>query len=434
MSGPLPEHALKRLLGDAEPLLAELQPPAQIGKYTIVREVGRGGMGVVYEALDPDLKRRVALKVIAAPALSSETQRARFHREALAVARLNHPNIAAVHDVIDGAIVLQYVDGAPLSALPAQDPRRLVTLIRDAALAVHYAHQHDIVHRDLKPHNLMVEGERVMVMDFGLAKVTAVGASLSLSGHLLGTPAYMAPEQASGRGHDVDAQTDVYGLGATLYELLTGRPPFADTDLVRLLRRVVEDQPIAPRALRPDLPRDLDTIVRKCLAKEKPQRYASAAALAQDLSRWLEHRPVLARRPSLCYRAAKLVARHRALATVAALGLLAFAFAWSETAKRTAAQNALRSSELWSRPRFTDAQTHLRLGDTEQAQQRVADGIGACRAYLARHDAAHVHFFLGRLLRVSQQRDEARRELDRAADAALHEARSSSCCSPARWP
>ncbi|MFO0985631.1 MAG: serine/threonine-protein kinase, partial [Planctomycetota bacterium] len=307
MSGPLPEHALKRLLGDAEPLLAELQPPAQIGKYTIVREVGRGGMGVVYEALDPDLKRRVALKVIAAPALSSETQRARFHREALAVARLNHPNIAAVHDVIDGAIVLQYVDGAPLSALPAQDPRRLVTLIRDAALAVHYAHQHDIVHRDLKPHNLMVEGERVMVMDFGLAKVTAVGASLSLSGHLLGTPAYMAPEQASGRGHDVDAQTDVYGLGATLYELLTGRPPFADTDLVRLLRRVVEDQPIAPRALRPDLPRDLDTIVRKCLAKEKPQRYASAAALAQDLSRWLEHRPVLARRPSLCYRAAKLV-------------------------------------------------------------------------------------------------------------------------------
>src|SRR5262249_1995955 len=200
--------------------------PDPAGRYRVVREVGRGGMGVVYEAEDLHLHRRVALKVLAAP---EPAPAARLQREALAAARLSHPNIAAIYDASPEAIAMQFVAGHPLAEEPRGDVRRIVRLLRDAARAVHYAHGEGIVHRDLKPTNLLVEGDTVFVVDFGLAKDEAVDASRSASGGLLGTPSFMAPEQTQGR--PADARTDVWALGATLHAALTARPPLAPPHL-----------------------------------------------------------------------------------------------------------------------------------------------------------------------------------------------------------
>src|SRR5262245_45437513 len=176
-------------------------------------------MGIVYEAEDRELGRRVALKVLPDGEESAEL-RARFAREAQAAARLAHPNIAAVHDATPRWISMQLVDGRPLSEVPSSERRRIVALVRDAARAVQHAHDHGIVHRDLKPSNLLVAGDHVWIVDFGLAKNAAADASISVSGSILGTPAFMAPEQARGRHDSADARTDVYGLGATLYASL----------------------------------------------------------------------------------------------------------------------------------------------------------------------------------------------------------------------
>ena len=259
MSAPLPQHALLKLLAEAVQGTPE---PARLGRYRIVREVGRGGMGTVHEALDLDLGRRVALKVLTQP-LADERALDRLVREARAAARLDHPGIAAVYEAGPGWIALRFVDGVPLSRRLRGDVRTAVGHVRDAALAVHAAHEQGVVHRDLKPANLLIEGERVVVTDFGLAKDAASTGEPSLSGHVLGTPAYMAPEQARGEVQAVDARTDVWGLGATLYDLLAGRAPFAADDVPSQLRAVVEDEPRPLRALRPEVPRDLATIVHK---------------------------------------------------------------------------------------------------------------------------------------------------------------------------
>ncbi len=297
----LPRHALERLYDVGKPLCAEGGLDAvDLGRYQLGRELGRGGMGVVYEAHDPELGRRVALKVLSRAAGLSTEARLRFAREAKAAAQLTHPNIAAVYDATPEAIAMQLIDGVALSALAGTDPRDLSELVRDAALAVHTAHQQGIVHRDLKPANLMVErraGQRphVYVMDFGLAKAADLDASLSSSGGVLGTPHYMAPEQAAGRGAEVDARSDVYSLGATLFSVLAGRPPFEGDDVYEVLRRTVEEEPPDVRRLAPAVDGDLATIVAKCLRKEPEARYPSALALASDLDRWLRGEPVVAR-------------------------------------------------------------------------------------------------------------------------------------------
>jgi tetratricopeptide (TPR) repeat protein/predicted Ser/Thr protein kinase len=424
---PLPEHAIEKLLGDAAPLLDAVAQ--ERGKYRIVRELGRGGMGIVYEAEDTELARRVALKVLALPAGAGPDVRERFQREALAAARLNHPNIAAVYEARGDLIAMQLVDGVPMSRLPRGDRRRIAALVRDAARAVHYAHERGIVHRDLKPHNLLVEGERVVVTDFGLAKELAVDSSLSVSGHLLGTPAYMAPEQAEGRVHDVDPRTDVYGLGATLYDLLAGRPPFVERDAVRLLRRIAEDEPPRLRALAPDVPHDLETIVRKCLAKEPPRRYPTAAALADDLERWLTGAPVHAQPPSLRYRLGKFVRRRRGVLAVAGVAslLLLGSLAWSlhERGQRAASNDAIALSVQVAQV-LDDARTFMRLGEVERAHERLDQGIAACTEFLERRDVATAHFLLGRLLRARNQPAAGLTELDRAIalDPALTAARA----------
>jgi serine/threonine-protein kinase len=422
VSGDVPDHALKRLLADSEPLLERMS------KYRIVRLIGRGGMGVVYEAFDEELKRSVALKLLEGAAASNASLRERMLREARSAARLGHPNIAAVYDAGEGWIAMRLVAGRALHEAPPADVATRVRRIRDAALAVQHAHEAGIVHRDLKPHNLLLEGERIFVTDFGLAKELAVDSSLSLSGHVLGSPSYMAPEQAQGRVHAIDARTDVFGLGATLFHLLSGRPPFVEEDIVRLLRRIVEDEPPSLATLAADVPRDLETIVRKCLEKDPARRYATALALSEDLDRWLRGEPVLARRPSMTYRAGKFARRHRALVLLSAGSALALAVvgaaAWKERAAKNASTSALDLATLVQNV-LDDDDRYQRTAQLEEGAARLDEGVAACEAFLARNDVGRGHLLLGRLLRRSGKTDRAKRSLDRALelDPALAEAR-----------
>jgi tetratricopeptide (TPR) repeat protein/predicted Ser/Thr protein kinase len=423
VSEPLPPSARARLLADAR-VLADARGPTQEpgvllhGRYRLVRELGRGGMGVVHEAEDVALRRRVALKVLVLPAHSGPGLASEVLREARAAARLSHPNIAAVYDAHDDAIAMQLVDGSPLSEIERPDVRRLAGWIRDAALAVHYAHEQGIVHRDLKPHNLMIEGERVVVMDFGLAKELALDASASVSKSVVGTPSYMPPEQAGGRAREVDARSDVYALGATLYDRLAGRPPFVAPDLVSLLRAVVEDEPAPLVSLAPDVPRDLALIVHRALEKEKERRYATARELADDLGRWLAGEPVRARPPSLRYRLGKLVRRHRALvASGTALAVVALAaLAWNaaERARRSATEQALDLVEHVNLL-LDNAEERVRE-DAADADALLDRGIAACEAFLAVHESPLVRAKLGRLLRERRRFPEAQAAFDRALE------------------
>ncbi|MGE3353137.1 MAG: protein kinase, partial [Planctomycetota bacterium] len=343
---------------------------------------------------------------------------------------LRHPHIAAIHDAAADYISMQLVTGAPLDAIDRGERRLLVELLRDAARAVHHAHEQGIVHRDLKPSNLLVEGRHVFVVDFGLAKELAHDAqqSLSLSGAVLGTPSFMPPEQALGRGELVDARSDVYALGATLYRCLCGRPPFADQDLPTLLRRIVEDDPPPP-----GVDRDLDLVILKCLQKEPAQRYPTAQALADDLDRWLRNEPVTARRPSFGYRLRKHLQRRGALLRAAALTALAAVLltalilgpiALRESAGRRAAGEAVALSEHATAV-LQDAVIYTRLGDLPSAHAALDRGIERAREFLARHDIARVHHLLSRLLRARGRDGEALVELQAAiaGDPTLTEAR-----------
>lgn len=428
MSDELPPHALERLLRDVADGDAPRDDALVLGRYRLVREIGHGGMGVVFEAFDVELHRRVAVKRLRAADLDGEASK-RLQREARAAARLDHPHIAAVLDVGSDVFVMQFVDGVALDVAVAGAATKAARFVRDAARAVHFAHEHGIVHRDLKPQNLLVAGDRVFVTDFGLAKdLRDLDARTSRSGHVLGTPETMAPEQAEGRVHDVDARTDVWGLGATLYRVLGGEPPFRGDDVVAVLRAIVESEPRRLRALRPQIPRDLENVVTKCLAKAKDQRYASAAALADDLDRWLEGRPVLARAPSRLRRVSRFVARHRAWsafsAALLAVVLVVAALAWHERSRRAASDEALALSELVGVV-LQDAALEQRLGDVASARARLDEGIAACRAFAESHEVAHARYLLGKLLRVRGDADAALAELDAALamEPALIEAR-----------
>ena len=303
MSHDLTRRAVDRLLEVGAPLRDAPEPGlVDLERYEVRGVLGRGGMGVVYEAWDKDLERPIALKVLSQTGGLSPAARQRFLREAKAAARLVHPHIASVYDATPEAIAMQRIEGETLADRIFDDPRELAALIRDAALAIHFAHGEGIIHRDLKPANLMVEpGDRphVYVMDFGVAKERSVDASISLTESVIGTPGFMAPEQAAGRLGDVGPPTDVYGLGATLYACLSGRPPFDDDDVYSILRRVCEEEPRPLREIARRVDADLATVVAKCMAKDPQRRYGSALALASDLDRWLRGEPIQARPPSL---------------------------------------------------------------------------------------------------------------------------------------
>jgi serine/threonine protein kinase/Flp pilus assembly protein TadD len=338
-----------------------------LGDFRILREVGRGGMGIVYEAQQISLKRRVALKVLPFAGTLDPKQLQRFHNEAQAAAGLHHTNIVPVHFVgcergvhfyamqfIDGqtlAEVLRQLRQPPADPQSAADPqpttlygaagvttrsvdsapvrraehrRWVARLGEQAAEALHHAHELGVIHRDVKPGNLMLDGRgNLWVTDFGLAHVQS-DASLTASGDLVGTLRYMSPEQALAKRVLIDQRTDVYSLGATLFELLTLRPPFDGADRQELLRQIAFEEPEAPRRLDKAIPAELETIVLKALEKNPADRYATAQELADDLRRFLDDRPIKARRPSWRQVAAKWARRHRGVACAGAamLGML----------------------------------------------------------------------------------------------------------------
>jgi hypothetical protein len=278
--------------------------PARVfGDYELLDEIGRGGMGVVYRARQVSLDRLVALKMILPGELTGPEDLQRFHTEAEATARLQHPGIVRVHDVgeIDGKLYysMDYIDGPSLSKRLASGPlpgRVAAGYVAAVAHAIHHAHRNGFLHRDIKPSNILLDADDYPhVTDFGLAKKIDGDSQRTRTGTILGTPSYMAPEQASGKIHELGPACDVYGLGALLYELLTGRPPFRSETALDTLEEVIDRDPVPPRLLNAKVDHDLETICLKCLEKQPRDRYGSAEELAKDLERYLKGDSILAR-------------------------------------------------------------------------------------------------------------------------------------------
>jgi WD40 repeat protein len=277
--------------------------PKPFGDYELLEEIARGGMGIVYKARQKSLDRIVAIKMLLFGPMASQAVIRRFRVEAVAAGGLHHPNIVTIHEVgiHDGQhfLVMDYVDGPTLAAFVQHrplPPRRAAEFTRTIAQAIEYAHGSGILHRDLKPSNILItQSEIPRVTDFGLARRIEGDSSLTVSGHPLGSPSYMPPEQASARGGKVGPRSDVYGLGATLYHLLAGHPPFQGDSIAHTLDQVLHQEPVSPRLLNPRTPEDLETICLKCLQKDPNQRFASAAELADELDRFLAGEPIRSR-------------------------------------------------------------------------------------------------------------------------------------------
>jgi serine/threonine-protein kinase len=302
----------------------------RIPGYEVEAILGRGGMGIVYKARDLSLNRLVALKMLLAGSYAGAAERGRFVREAEAVAGLRHANIVQVHGAGDHEgrpyYTMEYVEGGSLAQMLAGTPqpaRQAAALVATLAEAAQVAHRGGIVHRDLKPANILLTADGTPKMaDFGLARHFDGGPGLTLTGARLGTPSYMAPEQATGDVHRIGPAADVYSLGAILYEMLTGRPPFRGETAAETERQLTADEPVPPTRLNPTVPRDLETICLKCLHKDPQRRYATAAALADDLGRFQRDEPIAARPAGLPERTARWVRRHPAHSAMLAASLL----------------------------------------------------------------------------------------------------------------
>jgi serine/threonine protein kinase len=412
-----PEHAdtLRRLL----PLLEVLDdlgnssgssrprgvPEAlgELGDFRLRREIGRGGMGVVYEAEQISLRRRVALKVLPFAAALDPRQLQRFQKEAQAAAHLHHTNIVPVHAIgLDRGFpfyAMQLIDGQSLAevirTLRHEGPSRPDTLRAalaseashqapsyfravarlgvQAAEALDYAHEQGVIHRDIKPANLLLDSAgQLWVADFGLARFRAEPA-LSASGDVVGTLRYMSPEQALAKRALVDHRSDIYGLGVTLYEALTLEPAFPAVDREELLRQIAAGQPRPPRRINPALPTELETLVLKAMAPEPEGRYATAGEMADDLRRFLEDRPVLARKPSLGFRAARWARRHQPL-MAAAVGVLLLALAGFITATLLLWQAHQDKEKALIQARAGEAEARAQRRRAEENFRRALEG------------------------------------------------------------
>jgi predicted Ser/Thr protein kinase/tetratricopeptide (TPR) repeat protein len=306
------------------------RPPVLPDDYEVVRELGSGGMGVVYLARQKSLERLVAVKVLRPGAATFGRVVQRFLEEARHLARLRHANIVSIHEVgragEEPYFTMDYVEGEPLAALLARErlsPSRALALWKQAAEGVGHAHTQGIIHRDLKPGNILVDARgRAYVTDFGLARDMTQASRLTHTGEILGTPAYMAPEQARGQGSLVGEATDVHALGAILYEMLTGRPPYGNDAPVDVLVRVLKEEPLAARRIDRRVPRDLETICLKALAKAPERRYATVGAFLEDIRRFEAGLSVLARRPGRIARGLRLLRRHGKIAAAVLLTTL----------------------------------------------------------------------------------------------------------------
>jgi serine/threonine protein kinase/tetratricopeptide (TPR) repeat protein len=310
---------------------------ADFGDYELLEVIGRGGQGVVYRARQKSLHRTVALKVIGLGHWATEAHLKRFRREAEAAASLDHSGIVPIYEVgeRDGSCYfsMKFVEGGQLDEVVKREPmpiRQAVELIAKVARTVHYAHEHGILHRDIKPGNILLDqkGEPHLT-DFGLARLVETESTVTRTLEVIGTPSYMAPEQAVGNNAAISSVTDVYGLGAVLYQLLTGHPPFAGGTTYETIKLLLDTEPRQPRAWNPKIDRDLSTICLKCLEKDPKRRYSSALALAEDLERWLKHEPILARHIGILTRGKKWVQRNPTSALLAvSLVALAAASGW----------------------------------------------------------------------------------------------------------
>src|SRR5437667_425809 len=310
---------------------------ADFGDYELLEVIGRGGQGVVYRARQKSLNRTVALKVIGLGHWATEAHLKRFRREAQAAASLDHSGIVPIYEVgeRDGSCYfsMKLVEGGQLDDVAKRESmpiRRAVELIAKVAHTVHYAHEHSILHRDIKPGNILLDqkGEPHLT-DFGLARLVETESTVTRTLEVLGTPSYMAPEQAVGNNAAISSATDVYGLGAVLYQLLTGHPPFAGGTTYETIKLLLETELRQPRLWNPKIDRDVSTICLKCLEKDPKRRYSSALALAEDLERWLKHEPIQARRTGIFTRGVKWVRRNPTTGLLAAsLIALAAAAGW----------------------------------------------------------------------------------------------------------
>lgn len=466
-----------------------------LGDYRIIDEIGRGGMGVVYEAEQISLGRRVALKVLSYASILDKTHLARFRNEARAAASLDHPNVVSVHAVGSHRGVhfyaMQLIDGQTVADLISEERsrrglekkvgrvsstygaspevpgderrdspefdvsrrkaansveavsgnfagttggreeieriRRVAELGIQAAEALEHAHRMGIVHRDIKPSNLLVDADRhLWVTDFGLAMIEAEG-NLTVTRGMVGTLRYMSPEQMRGDRHVLDHHTDIYSLGATLYELLTLHAAFPDSDATRLMQRVLGDEPVAPRKLNADIPRDLETIVLTAMAKDREDRYATAKELAVDLRRFLNHEPIQAEPPGLIERIGKCATRHRpivrtAAMTIAVAVIVAGGLLWRQRSQTLAAYAAEKEQHAIALRNAAEARRQAKAAEAartaEAAARREADHEKE-RALAAQAEAEKAWERAERETEHARQRERFARQLVYAGDVQL---------------
>src|SRR5882672_3001831 len=313
-------------------------PTRNLGQYILVKQIGKGGMGAVWKAWDKKLTRWVAIKFLL---VSEKEDVLRFQREAKLTARLRHPNIAPIYEVGEAPaqnageqtrhyLAMEYIDGYTMAGATNLPLNEILDLFMKVAQGIEAAHKAGVVHRDLKPANIMLTSDKwPYVMDFGLAKAIQAESSLSVSGAVMGTPAYMPPEQAQGQLDQIDAQSDVYSLGATMYAVLCKKQPFTGQTPMEILMKVCKDEPPPLKSHVPELPDEVEKIVLKAMAKDKADRYASSQALADDLKRYLSNQEIEAKGPSSLKLAAKRVKRNVwplivGIIVLAAGGVIAF--------------------------------------------------------------------------------------------------------------
>jgi WD40 repeat protein/tRNA A-37 threonylcarbamoyl transferase component Bud32 len=424
----------------------------RFGDYEILEEIAHGGMGVVYRARQVSLNRIVALKMIRTGEFASAAEVERFQSEAEAAAMLEHPHIVSIHEIgTQQYFSMQLIEGGSLATALRQgqwlakskdSARRAAQLLATVAWAVHYAHQRGILHRDLKPGNILLDAQgQPFVTDFGLAKHVESDSALTQSGQIVGTASYMSPEQASA-GRKLTTATDVYSLGAILYELLTARPPHRGDSMLDTLVMVRQQEPARPMSINPGADFDLETICLKCLDKDPARRYGSAEALAEDLERWLHHEPIRARRSSLLERAGKWARRQPVIAAMTAsilllvaVGFVAVTLAWQAAAQAEKDKDQQRRVAVAAQRKAEEARDeekeHRKKADDAQRQEQeqrrkfqrlyVEQLLDKVANLNDKNDGARAALWLGRGLQAVAPEDE---DLNRVLRINLGELRS----------